>query len=142
MAQILGCVRAYWSGSERVIPDRDFLGPAPSYVFIRDPMRRLCYKMIACSISGRGQAPEKGRKSRARLSGGHFIRRLAAYFRLVSDQGLRGLSVVATSGPERQQVVAAGTPRAAEDAPAADEGAQADPAPVQAPQPPSPTPQH
>nr|GEW69732.1 hypothetical protein [Tanacetum cinerariifolium] len=42
---------AYWSGSERVIldkgdlidywivilSDRDFLGPAPSYVFIRDP---------------------------------------------------------------------------------------------------------
>ncbi|GKB28348.1 hypothetical protein Tco_0867749 [Tanacetum coccineum] len=44
---------AYWSGSERVIPDkgdlrdywmeissdRDFLRPAPSYVFIRDPVQ-------------------------------------------------------------------------------------------------------
>ncbi|GJV56218.1 hypothetical protein Tco_1457223 [Tanacetum coccineum] len=39
--------------------DRDFLGPAPSYVFIRDPVRRLCHRMIAYSISGRGQAPEK-----------------------------------------------------------------------------------
>nr|GEU56629.1 hypothetical protein [Tanacetum cinerariifolium] len=38
----------------------------------------------------------KGRRSGARLSGGHFIRRLAAHFRLVSDQGLRGLSVVAS----------------------------------------------
>ncbi|GJX05436.1 hypothetical protein Tco_0191352 [Tanacetum coccineum] len=37
----------------------DFLGPDPSYVLIRDPVRRLCYKMIAYSISGRGQAPEK-----------------------------------------------------------------------------------
>ncbi|GJW93742.1 zinc finger, CCHC-type containing protein [Tanacetum coccineum] len=36
----------------------------------------------------------EGRKSGARLSGGHFIGRLAAYFGLVSDQGLRGLSMV------------------------------------------------
>ncbi|GKC68188.1 hypothetical protein Tco_1100786, partial [Tanacetum coccineum] len=110
---------AYLAGSERVIPekgdlrdywieissDRDFLGPAPSYVHIRDPVRRHCHMMIACSISGRGQGAEKvtrvvlfylwtmdcetanlpyllaqylfrfaeGRKSRARLSGGHFI---------------------------------------------------------------------
>ncbi|GJV80542.1 hypothetical protein Tco_1516412 [Tanacetum coccineum] len=122
---------AYWLGSERVIPDkgglrdywieissnRDFLGSDPSYVFIRDPVMRLCHKMISCSISGRGQAPEKvtgvdlfylmsmdqgtanvpyllaqylfrhaeGKNSGARLSRGHFIGRLAAYFRLVSD---------------------------------------------------------
>nr|GEX20257.1 hypothetical protein [Tanacetum cinerariifolium] len=64
---------AYWSVSERVILDkrdlrdywieisfdRDFLGPAPSYVYIRDPVRRLCHKMIACSISSRGQEAEK-----------------------------------------------------------------------------------
>ncbi|GKB39504.1 hypothetical protein Tco_0884446 [Tanacetum coccineum] len=56
---------AYWSGSERVILDKgdlrdywieissnmDFLGPAPSYVHIRDPIRRLCHRMIKCSIS-------------------------------------------------------------------------------------------
>ncbi|GKA25668.1 hypothetical protein Tco_0711777, partial [Tanacetum coccineum] len=100
-----------------ISPDKDFLGPTPSYVFIRDPMRRLCHRMIACSILGRGQAPEKvtgvdlfylrsmdqgtanvlyllaqylfrhaeGRKSGARLSGGHFIKCLAAHFELVSD---------------------------------------------------------
>ncbi|GJZ61619.1 hypothetical protein Tco_0617756 [Tanacetum coccineum] len=64
---------AYWSGKERVIPnkgdlrdywikissDRDFLGTAPSYIHIRDPVRRLCYRMIACSISGRGQGAEE-----------------------------------------------------------------------------------
>ncbi|GKB59062.1 hypothetical protein Tco_0915248 [Tanacetum coccineum] len=33
----------------------------------------------------------KGRKSKARLSGGHFIGRLAMHFRLVNDEGLRGL---------------------------------------------------
>ncbi|GKA82471.1 hypothetical protein Tco_0789219, partial [Tanacetum coccineum] len=153
---------AYWSGSERVIPDkgdlrdywmeissdRDFLGPAPLM-----HLRRHA----------------EGRKSGARLSGGHFIGRLAAHFGLVNDQGLRGLSVVASElplidlhelgrlnicsrfgdtwawvapGPERQQAAAAGAPGAAEDAPAADEGAQAVPAPVQAPQPPPPAPQH
>ncbi|GJU93212.1 hypothetical protein Tco_1317968 [Tanacetum coccineum] len=176
----------------------DFLGIAPSYVFIRDPVGRLCYRMITYSISGRGLAPEKvtgvdlfylrnmdqgttnvpyllaqylfshveGRKSRARLSGGHFIRRLAAHFGLVNDQWLRGLSVVASQlpvidlheldrlniclrfgdtwawvapRPERQQ---AGAPGAAEDAPLVDEGAQAVPAPVQTPQPPPPAPQH
>ncbi|GJT60072.1 hypothetical protein Tco_1003605 [Tanacetum coccineum] len=131
---------AYWQGSERVIPDKgdlrdywieilsdkDFLGPAPSYVFIQDPMRRLCHRMIACSISGKGQAPEKVtgvdlfylrsidrgtanvpyllaqylfrhaevRNSGSRLFGGHFIGCPTAHFGLVSDQGLRGLSMV------------------------------------------------
>ncbi|GKE17495.1 hypothetical protein Tco_1425072, partial [Tanacetum coccineum] len=125
---------AYSQGSERVCH-----------------MRRLCHMMIACSISGRGQAPAKvtgvdlfylrsidrgtanvpyllaqylfrhaeGRKSGARLSRGHFIGRLAAHFGLVSDQGLRGLSVA--SRPERQPKAAAGAPGAAEDAHAADE---------------------
>nr|GEV85041.1 hypothetical protein [Tanacetum cinerariifolium] len=64
---------AYWFCSERVITDKgdvrdyfieisfdkEFLGPAPFYVFIRDPVRRLCHKMIVYSIFGRGQAPKK-----------------------------------------------------------------------------------
>ncbi|GJR06722.1 hypothetical protein Tco_0529706 [Tanacetum coccineum] len=114
---------AYWSGSERVIPDkgdlrdywmeissdRDFLGLAPSYVFIRDPMRRLCHRIIACIIYGRGQAPEKA---------------------------------WVAPGPERQQAATVGVPRATEDALVADQGTQAIPAPVQAHQPPLPAPQH
>ncbi|GKB05152.1 hypothetical protein Tco_0833347 [Tanacetum coccineum] len=82
----------------------------------------------------------EGRKSGARLSEGYFIGHLADYIGLVSDQGLRGLSVVTTSGPERQPDAAVGALGAAEDALAADDGAQADPAPVQAPQPSPPTP--
>ncbi|GKE87197.1 hypothetical protein Tco_1564672 [Tanacetum coccineum] len=185
----LGGAKRRMTWSERVIPDkgdlrdywieissnRDFLGPAPSYVFIQDPMRRLCHRMISCIISGRGQAPEKvigvdlfylrsmdqgtanvpyllaqylfrhaeGRKSGARLSGGHFIGRLAAHFGLVSDHGLRGFLVVThklplidlhelrrlnicerigdiwawvAPGLERQPDVAVGATRAAEDA--------------------------
>ncbi|GJV46099.1 hypothetical protein Tco_1430635 [Tanacetum coccineum] len=199
---------AYWLGSERVIPDkgdlsdywieissdRDFLRVAPSYTYIKDLVRRLCYRLISCSISGRGQAPEKvtstdlfylrsidrgaanvlyllaqylfrnaeGRKSGARLSGGHFIGRLAHHFGLVSDDGLRGLSVVTreltlidmgelvkinicmevgddwawvAQGAKRQPVVAAAAIGCAEDVLDVYEGAQAVPAPIDAPPP-------
>ncbi|GKE91000.1 hypothetical protein Tco_1572095 [Tanacetum coccineum] len=114
-------------------------------------MRRLCHRMIECSISGRGQGAKKylfrhaeGKKSRPRFSRGHFIGRLAAHFGLVSDEGLRGLSIVAREllGPERQQAAVVGNPGAIDDAPAADEGAQAVAAPVQAPQLPPPAPQY
>ncbi|GKB47957.1 hypothetical protein Tco_0898710, partial [Tanacetum coccineum] len=64
---------AYWLGSTRAIPnkrdlraywtvissDGDFLGVVPSYTLIRDPLRRLCHRLISFSISGRAQAPEK-----------------------------------------------------------------------------------
>ncbi|GKE21139.1 hypothetical protein Tco_1432651, partial [Tanacetum coccineum] len=155
---------AYWLGSERVIPDkgdlsdywveisssRDFLRGAPSYTYIKDPVWRLCHRLISYNIFGRGQAPEKvtatylfylrsmdreaanilyllahylfgyaeRRKSGVRLSEGHFIRCLGHHFGL----------------PD----VAAGDPRAIEDALVVDEDAQADPAPVQAPQLPPP----
>nr|GEW76734.1 hypothetical protein [Tanacetum cinerariifolium] len=89
----------------------------------------------------------EGRKSGARLSRGHFIGCLTIHFGLVSDQGLRGLSVVTrellmidlhelsrlnicerigdacgwvASGPKRQPDVTANAPEAAEDAPAVD----------------------
>ncbi|GJX11825.1 hypothetical protein Tco_0201684 [Tanacetum coccineum] len=138
---------AYWLGSDRLIPvkgdlsdylvevssGRDFLRGAPSYTYIKDPVRRLCHRLISYSISKRGQTPEKylfmhaeGRKSGARLSGGHFIRRLAHHFGLVSDDGLRGLYVVSRE--------------LTWDGPAVDEGGQAISAPVQTPQQPPPPP--
>nr|GEV61283.1 hypothetical protein [Tanacetum cinerariifolium] len=79
-------------GQDEVTCGWDFLRGAPSYTYIRDLVRRLCHKLISYNIFGRGQAPEK---SGARLSGGHFIRRLAHHFGLVSDDGLKGLLVVA-----------------------------------------------
>nr|GEW15923.1 hypothetical protein [Tanacetum cinerariifolium] len=78
----------------------------------------------------------EGKKRGARLYGGHFFRHLASHLGLVSDQGLRGLSVVT----QRQSDAAAGTLGAVEDAHVVDEGAQADPAPMQVPQLPPPTP--
>nr|GFA15978.1 hypothetical protein [Tanacetum cinerariifolium] len=63
----------YWAKSARQIPDKgdlrdywfgissagDFLGTASSYTSIRDPILSLCHRLIACSITGRSQAPEK-----------------------------------------------------------------------------------
>ncbi|GKC13614.1 hypothetical protein Tco_1010396, partial [Tanacetum coccineum] len=114
----------------------------------------------------------EGRKSGARLSGGHFIGYLAMHFRLVSDKGLRGLQVVTrelslidlhelgrinictrygdtwawlAQGPEWQQATAAGAHEADEAGPVAKEGAQEILVPVPAPAPtqaPPPAPQH
>nr|GEW55287.1 hypothetical protein [Tanacetum cinerariifolium] len=99
-----------------ILSGSDFLGPAPSYVLIRDP---YLFRYA------------EGRKSRARLSGGHFIKHLAIHF---------GLAWVA-QGLKRQQDATAGTFAAAEGAAATDDGAQAISAPMQAPQPPPPAPQ-
>ncbi|GJU68061.1 hypothetical protein Tco_1254320 [Tanacetum coccineum] len=55
----IGVTHGAGDGRGWISSDRDFLGPAPSYLLIRDPMRRLCHRMIAYTISGRGQAPEK-----------------------------------------------------------------------------------
>ncbi|GKA39301.1 hypothetical protein Tco_0731852 [Tanacetum coccineum] len=36
-----------------------FFRYTPSYTLIRDPILRLCHRLITCSIAGRSQAPEK-----------------------------------------------------------------------------------
>nr|GEW48045.1 hypothetical protein [Tanacetum cinerariifolium] len=141
----------YTAGSDRLIPDkgdlrdywteisseRDFLGLAPSYVLIQDPVRRLCHRMIAYSIFGRDRHLRRhvdGRKNGVRLSGGHFIGRLAMNFGLVSDEGLRGLQ-----GQKRQQATAAGAHEVDEAGMVAEEVAEDIPTLAQAPPPPPPT---
>ncbi|GJW53735.1 hypothetical protein Tco_0097820, partial [Tanacetum coccineum] len=49
-------LRDYWS---RISSDGDILSMVPFYTSIRDALRRLCHRLIAFSISRRGQAPEK-----------------------------------------------------------------------------------
>ncbi|GJY87416.1 hypothetical protein Tco_0502044, partial [Tanacetum coccineum] len=51
-----GDLRDYWRG---ISSAGDFLDTAPSYTLIRDPIMRLCHRLIACSIAGRSQAPKK-----------------------------------------------------------------------------------
>ncbi|GJX56491.1 hypothetical protein Tco_0286388 [Tanacetum coccineum] len=168
-----GDLRDYWIG---ISSAGDFLGTAPSYTSNRDPILRLCHKLIACSIDGRSQAPEKvivtdlfylrwmdvgsvnvpyllarylrlfaaGRKSLALISGGQFVARLAEHFGLLTEERLRGLTVIARALPVIDMAeldapaVDDDMPQA--DAPAVDGGDQAILAPVQAPQQPPPPP--
>ncbi|GJU85222.1 hypothetical protein Tco_1292768 [Tanacetum coccineum] len=97
---------------------------------IKDPLRRLCHRLIAHTIAGRGQALKKNAKGRKRgdqMSGGYFISRLVDYFRLLTEESLQGTTVV---------VATADAPEGAEGPHAKEEGNQAVLAPVQAPQPP------
>ncbi|GJZ48974.1 hypothetical protein Tco_0603164 [Tanacetum coccineum] len=140
-----GDIHDYWRD---ISTDGDFLGPPPSYTLIRDPVLRLCHRMMAHNIVGRSQAPEK-------------------YFGLLTVEHLGGLTVIAPEllmidmaelvrlqicvqlddtwawvamRPERQPDATVGAPVVAEDAPAVDKGDQAVLAPVQAPQQPPPPP--
>ncbi|GKB67218.1 hypothetical protein Tco_0928630 [Tanacetum coccineum] len=146
----------YRGGDRRDIStDGDFLGPPPSYTLIRDPVLRLCHRMITYSIASRSQALEK------------FVARLVKHFGLLTAEILQGLTVITPAlpiidmvelvrlqicmeiddtwawvalGPERQPDATVGALEAAEDAPVDDEGGQAVLAPIQAPQPPPPPP--
>ncbi|GKA13111.1 hypothetical protein Tco_0692657 [Tanacetum coccineum] len=168
---------AYWAESTRQIPDKgdlsaywvgissagDFLGTTPSYTLIRDLMLTMYHSLIACSIAGRSQAPEKvtvidlfylrgmdvgyvsilyllarylrmfasRRKREAMISGGEFVTRLAEHLGLLTKERLQGLTVIV-----RDLLVIDMVELIAEGAHDVDEGAQAVPAPVQAPQPP------
>ncbi|GKA17993.1 hypothetical protein Tco_0697830 [Tanacetum coccineum] len=132
----------YWDKSARQIPDKgdlstywrgissegDFLGSAPSYTAMRDPMLRLYHRSITCNIARRSQHLRRftsGRKRRALISGGQFI-----------CEELDDTWAWVVPGLERKPNAAAGALEVAKDALDVDEGAQAIPAPVQAPQPP------
>ncbi|GKA63849.1 hypothetical protein Tco_0763455 [Tanacetum coccineum] len=123
---------------------------------------RLFHRIMAHSIAGRSQAPEKvtvmdlfylrgmevgsvnvpyllarylrlfaaRRKSRAHISGGQFVARLAGHFGLLTEEILGGLTVIALIWPD----AVAGAFAVAKDVPAANEGDQAVPVPVHAPQ--------
>nr|GEY39467.1 putative reverse transcriptase domain-containing protein [Tanacetum cinerariifolium] len=128
-ASTTGDLSAFEKG---VSSERDFLSTASSYIVIRDPMLRLCHRLIACSIAGWSQAPEK------------------IFKEIFFKEEARGIDILGTIceelvdtrawvslGPERQPDAAAGaaagTLVVAEGSPDVDEGAQAVPAPIQHP---------
>ncbi|GKA82262.1 hypothetical protein Tco_0789010 [Tanacetum coccineum] len=106
----------------------------------------LCFQLGGVRRKDRGRRRHaEGRKSGARLSGGHFIG-------LIDLHELARLNICGRFGntwawvapsPDRQQDAAVGAYEADEAGPIADEGAQEipAPAPAQAPPPPLPTPQ-
>ncbi|GJW00687.1 hypothetical protein Tco_1555938 [Tanacetum coccineum] len=155
---------AYWDGSDRLIldkgdlrdywieisSDRDFLGPAPSYVLIRDLVRRLYHRMIAYSISSRGQAPEKVTGIdlfylRSMDRGTTNVPHLLAQYLFRHAQGkksgatLSGGHFIGRLAMHYGLAAAAGAHGADEAGLATEEGAQEIPAPAQAP-PPAPQP--
>ncbi|GJZ05619.1 hypothetical protein Tco_0539412 [Tanacetum coccineum] len=81
----------------------DFLGPPPSYTLIRDPVLRLCHRMMAHSIAGRSQAPEKVTVTDLfylrGLDVGSFVARLAEHFRLLTVEILGELTVISPELP-------------------------------------------
>nr|GEZ35672.1 hypothetical protein [Tanacetum cinerariifolium] len=114
--------------------DEDYMALFTSHVWrrlfdVRVPLvREFMLKCFGTGLHSEEEMAEagfgaywSGRRMVLGFFGGHFIGRLATHFRLVGDQGLRSLSVVVAPGPERQYAAAVGAPRAAEDAPAADE---------------------
>ncbi|GKB84893.1 hypothetical protein Tco_0957165 [Tanacetum coccineum] len=133
-----GDLHDYWRD---ISTDGDFLGLPPSYTLIKDLVLRLCHRMMAHSIAGRSQAPEK-----VTVTDLFYLRGLdvgsinipyllARYLRRFAARRKSGAHIF-----ERQPDVAAGTPADAADALIVDEGGQADLAPVQAPQQPLPPP--
>ncbi|GKB90358.1 hypothetical protein Tco_0962630 [Tanacetum coccineum] len=127
---------------ERISSEGDFLGTTSSYTMIRDQILRLCHRLIACNITGRSQAPKKVTVTDLFYLQGMDVDSvnipylLARYLRRFTLRRKSGAIISGALGPERQPNAAAGALKVAEGAPDVDEGAQAVPAPVQAPQPP------
>ncbi|GJW15467.1 hypothetical protein Tco_0019600 [Tanacetum coccineum] len=92
----------------RISSARDFLGTTPSYTAIRDPILRLCHSLIACSIAGRSQAPEKVTVTDlfylrgmdfGSVNDHYLLARLAEHFGLLTVEILQGLMVIAPELP-------------------------------------------
>ncbi|GJW76096.1 hypothetical protein Tco_0137778 [Tanacetum coccineum] len=119
-----GDLSAYWVGISSM---RNFLGIAPSYTLIRDPMLRYLRILVS------------RRKCEVMISRGQFVAHLLEHFRLLTEERLQGLTVIVPDLPMIDMVelvAAAGAPEVAEGAPDVDEGDQAILEPVQVPQPP------
>ncbi|GJQ96820.1 ribonuclease H-like domain-containing protein [Tanacetum coccineum] len=65
---------------------RDFLGPTPSYVHIKDPVRRLYHRMIAYNIFGRGQGTVTKRDG-VKIDDSNIT--IEEYIRLVEEKARR-----------------------------------------------------
>nr|GFB59919.1 hypothetical protein [Tanacetum cinerariifolium] len=96
-----------------------------SYTYIRDLVWRLCHRLISYNISEKGHAPEK-------------VAATDLFYLRSMDRGAANVSYLLAQNLFRHVEGRKSGAKAAEDAPAVDKGAQADPAPVQAPQSPPP----
>nr|GEU58354.1 hypothetical protein [Tanacetum cinerariifolium] len=125
-----GDMSAYWRG---ILSEEDFLGTTPSYTMIENQMLRLRHRLIKCSIAGRSHAPKKGLTVIVRDL---LVIDMAELVRLQICKELVDTWAWVASRPFRQPDAVAGALKVAEGAPDVDEGAQAIPVHLQAPQPP------
>ncbi|GKA55754.1 hypothetical protein Tco_0754826 [Tanacetum coccineum] len=121
-----------------VLLDLDAPGPPIYYTLIRDPVLRLCHRMMAHSIAERSQAPEKVTMTDLFYLRGLDVGSILGGLTIIShelliiDMGeLVRLQIYmevddtwawVAMGLESQPDVMAGVPAVAEDAPAADKG--------------------
>ncbi|GJT72490.1 hypothetical protein Tco_1031776 [Tanacetum coccineum] len=164
----------YWAKSARQIPDKGDLlchrliacsitrrSQAPEKVTMTGPFYLRGMNVASVNVpyllARFLRLFAAGRKSEALIAGGQFLTRLAEHLGLLTEDRLRGLTVIAPAlpvidmaklvrlqicveiddtrdwvalGPERQPDAAVGAPEAAEDALVVDEGGQAVLAPV------------
>nr|GFB22361.1 hypothetical protein [Tanacetum cinerariifolium]GFB24168.1 hypothetical protein [Tanacetum cinerariifolium] len=120
-----GDLSAYW---RHISSEGDFLGTTPSYTLIRDPMLRLCHRLIACSIARRRQAPKKVTVTNLFYLRGMNVGSVNIPYRLA-----RYLRLSASRRKQRAMIFGG---QVVGDALAVNEGALANPAPMQALQPP------
>ncbi|GJR52549.1 hypothetical protein Tco_1403070 [Tanacetum coccineum] len=133
--------------THRISYARDFLGTTPSYTAIRDPILRLCHRLISYSVAGRSQAPEKVTVTdlfylrRIDVSSVNVPYLLARYLRFFAVERESGAHISGGQFVARltehfgllTSDAAAGAHGAAEDTPIDDEGGQAVSTPMQAP---------
>nr|GEX22217.1 hypothetical protein [Tanacetum cinerariifolium] len=112
-----GDLSAYWVG---ISSTGDFLGTTPYYTSIKDPMLRLCHRLITCNIAGRSQALEKGLTM---IVQDLCVIDMAELARLQICEELDDTWAWVAPGPERQPNAMAGAPEVAKGAPDIDEGA-------------------
>ncbi|GJW48052.1 hypothetical protein Tco_0079698 [Tanacetum coccineum] len=146
-----GDLSDYWA---RISSDADFLRVVPSYTYIRDPLRILCHRLIAVSISGRGRAPEKVTATNLfylrSMDEGTAVNvpyLLAQYLFIHAEGRKRGTRLfgghfvrrltehfeLVAPGPESQPIATTGSLEVVEGAPDVNEGAQTVLEPLQAP---------
>ncbi|GJU87680.1 hypothetical protein Tco_1295226 [Tanacetum coccineum] len=111
-----GDLSAYWVG---ISSAGNFLGTPPSYTLIRDPMLRLCHRLIACSIARRSQTPEKVLEGLIVIVRDLPVIDMAELVRLQICMDIDDTWAWVDLGPERHQVAAAGAPEAPQPPPPA-----------------------
>ncbi|GJW39244.1 hypothetical protein Tco_0065089 [Tanacetum coccineum] len=106
--------------------------------FARDPVLRLCHRMMVHIIAGRSKAPEKILGGLTVIAPKLLMIDMAELVRLQICVQLDDTWAWVAMGPERQPDAVAGSPTNAEDAMIVNEGDQAVSTPVQGPQQPPP----